>query len=435
MSSTIKCLFLLRVIILNLEKYIADRITRSSGNRISKPIVKIGILGIILGLAVMILTISIVLGFKKEITRKITGLSAHISISNIVYGSGGEQNPIVISEDSLAIFKTLTEVKYIQGVAYKNGILKTKTENEGILIKGVGSVYDFSFIKKHLQQGRLPEFKNNEFSKDILISENLANKLDLKTGGKLLVYFVVQRQMIDSASGQEYTKFEQRSRNFVICGIFKTSFSDFDNNLTFADIRQIQRLNYWDSTMVGSYEIMLKDFEKLDVAYDQLNEHAGVGYQISTVKEQFSNIFTWLDKLDVNGIIVIVLMIVVAVINMITALLILILERTNMVGMLKSLGMSNAGVRKIFFYISLKLLSRGLLWGNILGISLCLIQFYFHPAKLDSTVYYIDAVAVEINWLYYLFLNIGTIIVCFLMLFLPTLILTKITPVKTLRFD
>lgn len=383
----------------------------------------------------MILTISIVLGFKKEITRKITGLSAHISISNIMYGSGGEQNPVVVSKDSLAIFKTLPGIKHIQGVAFKNGILKTKTENEGVMIKGVGEDYDFAFISQHLQEGRLPIFKKDEISKDILISENLAKKLDLKTGGKLLMYFVVQRLMTDSASGQEFTKFEQRSRNFEICGIFKTSFSDFDNNLTFADIRQIQRLNYWDSTTVGSYEVMVKDFERLDEAYDQLNGNIGVSYQITTVKEQFSNIFTWLDKLDVNGIIVIVLMIVVAVINMITALLILILERTNMVGMLKSLGMSNAGVRKIFFYISLKLLSRGLLWGNILGISLCLIQYYLQPAKLDSSVYYIDAVAVEINWLFYLLLNIGTIIVCFLMLFLPTLILTKITPVKTLRFD
>lgn len=433
MSSAIKCLFLF--LILNLEKYIANRVTDSSGNHISKPIVKIGILGIILGLAVMILTISIVLGFKKEITRKITGLSAHIVISNIIYGSNGEQNPIVISTDTLAFFKNLPGIKHIQGVALKNGILKTKTENEGIVIKGVGSDYDFSFISNHLQEGRLPVFKNDLISKDLLISENLANKLDLKTGGKLLVYFVVQRQLKDSLTGYQFTKFEQRSRSFEICGIFKTSFSDFDNNLTFADVRQIQRLNYWDSCMVGNYEIHALDFEKLDMAYDQINDNTGINYQITTVKEQFSNIFTWLDKLDVNGVIVIVLMIVVAVINMITALLILILERTNMIGMLKSMGMSNTSVRKIFFYISLKLLSRGLLWGNLLGISLCFIQNYFQIAKLDSSVYYIDAVAVEINWMYYLLLNIGTIIVCFAMLFLPTLILTKITPVKTLRFD
>jgi lipoprotein-releasing system permease protein len=383
----------------------------------------------------MILTISIVLGFKKEITRKITGISAHITISNIMYGSNGEQNPIVISKDTLAIFKSLPDIKHVQPAAFKNGILKTKTENEGIIIKGIDGSYDFTFIQKHLLEGRLPKFENEEVSKDILISENLANKLELKTGGKILVYFIVQRQITDSLSGYQFTKFEQRSRNFEICGIFKTSFSDFDNNLTFADIRQIQRLNYWDSLTVGIYEIQVKNFERLQEAFDQLNEHTGVNYQIATVKEQFSNIFTWLDKLDVNGIIVIVLMIVVAVINMITALLILILERTNMIGMLKSLGMNNTSIRKIFFYISVKLLSRGLLWGNIVGITLCLIQFYFQPAKLDSTVYYIDAVAVEINWLFYALLNAGTILVCVLMLFLPTLILTKITPVKTLRFD
>jgi lipoprotein-releasing system permease protein len=173
----------------------------------------------------------------------------------------------------------------------------------------------------------------------------------------------------------------------------------------------------------------------LDEAIDQLNEHVGLNYQLVSVKDAFSNIFIWLDKLDINGVIIIVLMILVAVINMITALLILILERTNMVGMLKSLGMNNANVRKIFFYISVRLLSRGLLWGNIIGIGLCMIQYYFGIAKLDSATYYVDKVAIELNWLYYLLLNVGTITVCILMLFLPTLIITKITPIKTLRFD
>jgi lipoprotein-releasing system permease protein len=422
---------------LNVEKYIADRITNSNQGQssISKPIVKIGILGIVLGLSVMLLTISIVLGFKKEITKKVTGLSADATITNLSYGSNGEQIPIVISKDSLAFLKKLTNIKHIQGSAIKNGIIKTKTENEGILIKGVGSDYDFSFLEKYMQQGKLPQVDSSEISKDILISENLATKLDLKLNDKFLVYFIVQHEIYDSIERATYTKFEQRSRNFTICGIYRTSFSDFDNNLTFTDIRQIQKLNYWDSAMVGNYEVRVADFEKLPYSLDALNEHVGINYQITSVKDSFSSIFVWLDKLDINGVIIIVLMILVAVINMITALLILILERTNMVGMLKALGMSNVNVRKIFFYISVKLLSRGLLWGNILGIGICLIQYYFGLVKLDSETYYVDEVAIDLNWLYYLLLNVGTTVVCLLMLFLPTLILTKITPIKTLRFD
>jgi lipoprotein-releasing system permease protein len=422
---------------LNVEKYIANRITNTNQGQgsISKPIVKIGILGIILGLSVMLLTISIVLGFKKEITKKVTGLAADVTISNISYGSNGEQVPIKIAKDSLNVFKKLTNIKHIQATAQKNGIVKTKTENEGVIIKGINGDYDLSYLGSYLQAGHLPKVDSSEVSSDILISESLATKLDLKLEEKFLVYFVVQHELYDSIEKVNYIKFEQRSRSFKICGIYKTSFSDFDNNLTFADIRQIQKLNYWDSSMVGNYEIRVNDFEKLDEAIDQLNEHVGLNYQLVSVKDAFSNIFIWLDKLDINGVIIIVLMILVAVINMITALLILILERTNMVGMLKSLGMNNANVRKIFFYISVRLLSRGLLWGNIIGIGLCVIQYYFGIAKLDSATYYVDKVAIELNWLYYLLLNVGTITVCILMLFLPTLIITKITPIKTLRFD
>lgn len=383
----------------------------------------------------MLLTISIVLGFKKEITKKVTGIAADVTISNISYGSNGEQVPVKISNDSLAVLKKLTNIKHIQPTAQKNGIVKTKTENEGVIIKGINGDYDLSYLQTYLQAGRLPKVDSSEVSNDILISESLATKLDLKLDEKFLVYFVVQHELFDSIEKVNYIKFEQRSRSFKICGIYKTSFSDFDNNLTFADIRQIQKLNYWDSSMVGNYEVRVNDFEKLDEAIDQLNENVGLNYQLISVKDAFSNIFIWLDKLDINGVIIIVLMILVAVINMITALLILILERTNMVGMLKSLGMSNTNVRKIFFYISVRLLSRGLLWGNIIGIGLCVIQYYFGIAKLDSATYYVDKVAIELNWLFYLLLNAGTITVCILMLFLPTLIITKITPIKTLRFD
>lgn len=422
---------------MNVEKYIADRITSNQKDQanISKPIVKIGILGIILGLSIMLLTISIVIGFKKEITKKVTSLAADVTIINMSYGTNGEQIPVKISADSLALIKKINNVKLIQGTAIKNGIVKTKTENEGVMIKGIDENYDLEFIEQHLLMGKLPVLNGVDAGNDILVSENLATRLDLKVNDKFLVYFVVQHDVYDSLQRSVFTKFEQRSRNFNICGIFKTSFTDFDNNLTFADIRHVQKLNYWEPGMVSNYEIKVKDFDELDNTIMDINDKISLNTQAVSVKDTFSNIFVWLDKLDINGIIIIVLMVIVAVINMITALLILILERTNMVGMVKSLGMSNVNVRRIFLYISLKLLARGLIWGNILGIGMCLLQYYFGWVKLDSSTYYVDKVAIDLNWMFYLLLNVGTAGVCLLMLLLPTLIITKITPIKTLRFD
>jgi lipoprotein-releasing system permease protein len=422
---------------LSVEKLIADRISNSKQNKgnISKPIVKIGIIGITLGVSVMLLTVSIVLGFKREIINKITGLTTHIVISNVDRNSSNEPEPISISEDSLQRLKDLPFVKHIQCTAFKNGLLKTDTENEGILLKGVTADYDFEFIKKHLISGRLPEFNTSEASKDILISEVLARKMNLKLDEKILVYFITQHVVYDSLSRETITKSEQRSRKLNICGIFKTNFADFDEKLSLVDIRQIQKISYWDSSMVGNYEIEVNDFEDVETNQKLIEDVLGYDYSISNVKEIHSNIFIWLDKLDINGIIIIVLMILVATINMITALLILILERANMVGLVKALGMTNANVRKIFLYISFKLIGRGMLWGNVIGIGLCLIQYYFEIAKLDSATYYVDHVAIEINWYYFLILNLGTFLTCVLMLFLPTLIITKLTPIKTLKFD
>ncbi|MDO8999239.1 MAG: ABC transporter permease [Bacteroidota bacterium] len=422
---------------MSIEKFIADRISNpklDKGN-ISKPIVKIGIIGIALGVSVMFLTVSIVLGFKKEIVNRITGLTTDLVISNINVNSSNEPEPIYLNEDSLKKIKNLPFVKHLQTTAFKNGILKTETENEGIVLKGITENYNFDFIKKHLIEGRLPIFKKDEASKDIFISSSLAEKLNLKLDEKMLVYFISQHEVYDSTIKDFITKYEQRSRKFTICGVFKTSFSDFDKSLAFVDLKQIQRLNFWNENQVGNYEIRINDFEKLNENLETIQEFLGYNYNVNSVKELYSNIFIWLDKLDINGIIVIVLMIIVATINMITALLILILERTNMVGLVKALGMNNAQVRKIFLFISLKLVGKGLLWGNIIGITACLLQQYFKIIKLDSEIYYVEYVAIDINWLYFIGLNIGTFVACFVMLFLPTLILTKLTPIKTLKFD
>lgn len=422
---------------MNIEKFIADKISLSGKDKgnISKPIVKIGIIGIVLGVAVMLLTLSVVIGFKKEITNKITGLTMDIAISNVNVNPSNEPEPIKINEDTLGLIRKIRLIKHIQITAFKNGILKTKTENEGILLKGIDKNYDFSFLTKHLMEGAMPVLSDSNRSKDILISKSLADKLDLKLKDKMVIYFIAQHEVYDSTIKETVIKSEQNSRDLYICGIFKTDFSDFDNNLTFVDIKQIQKLNYWKAGMVGSYELKLNEFKDIETCKSEIETILGYNYSINSVKEVYSNIFVWLDKLDINGIIIIVLMILVAIINMITALLILILERTNMVGLLKALGMTNREISKIFIYISFKLVGKGLLWGNIIGIGLCYIQYYFKIAKLDSATYYVDYVAIDINWFYILILNAGIFITCMLMLLLPTLIISKLTPIKTLRFD
>jgi len=383
----------------------------------------------------MLLTVSIVLGFKKEITGKITGLTTHIAITSANVNESNEPEPISISDDSLKAISALAFVKHIQSTVFKNGLLKTEHENEGILLKGVDSDYDFDFIRKHLVAGRLPVFIDTQVSGDILVSESLVNRMDLRLGEKITVYFLSQHEVYDSLAQETVVKSEQRSRRFTICGIFKTNFADFDDKLSYVDKRQLQRINYWDSASVANYEITVRDFSAVDHDVSQLEDLLGYNYRVSSVKELYFNIFIWLEKLDINGIIVVVLMILVATINMITALLILILERATMVGLVKALGMSNAGVREIFLWISLRLTLRGMLWGNIFGIGLCLIQYYFHPARLDSETYYVDHVVVDINWWYFLLLNLGTFAVCALMLILPTFIITRLTPVRTLKFD
>lgn len=382
----------------------------------------------------MLLTISIVMGFKKEITGKITGLTTDIIVSSPDLNSG-ESSPIKVSEDTLKLIRELPFTKYVQKTAFKNGLLKTDTENEGVVLKGVTSDYDFSFLEKHLLEGRLPEFKEDEASRDILVSESLCRKMDLKLSQKIQVYFLVQHEVHDSISGENFIKSEQRSRSFNVCGIFKTDFSDFDDKLSLIDLRQIQNLNYWSRDMAGKLELRIKDFEKLEQNQEELEELLGYNYSISNVKEVYSNIFIWLDKLDINGVIIVVLLILVSTVNMITALLILILERTNMVGLVKALGMNNADVRKIFLNVSYRLIGKGMLWGNIIGIGLCLLQYHFKIAKLDSETYYVDFVAIDINWYYFLLLNVGAFIACALMLFLPSLIITRLTPIRTLKFD
>ncbi|MBS1652474.1 MAG: ABC transporter permease [Bacteroidetes bacterium] len=421
---------------MSVEQFIASKITKSErNNAISKPIIKIGIVGISIGVAVMLITVAIVAGFKNEIITKITGLTTHLTIKSTSLNASNEPYPISISKDSILIIKKNTALKHIQAVAFKNGILKTELENEGVLMKGVGTDFDFNYINSKIVKGNPLQLNDTATVNDLLISKSLADRLELKLNQKILIYFISQHLVYDSTLKQDVIKYEQRSRRLTICGIFDSGFSDFDNNLAFCDIKHIQKINYWAPEQVAAYEIKLNNFNEEDTTLSKVQDLLGYNYSVKSVRELYSNIFTWLDKLDVNGVIIVVLIIIVATINMITALLILILERSNMIGLLKSLGMANVNVRKIFVLISLKLIGKGMLYGNLIGLMLYFIQHNYKLIKLDSSTYYIEFVATKLNWQWIAALNLGTFVVCFIMLIIPTGLVSKLTPIKTLKFD
>ncbi|MFN8114722.1 MAG: FtsX-like permease family protein [Bacteroidia bacterium] len=423
---------------MNFSRYIASRILnkRKEKSTISSPIVTIGVSGIALGVAVMIITMAVVTGFQKQIIEKITTFTSHLQINDYDPNQSLEPNPITFDNELLKKIESTDNVKHIQAFATKNGILKTKTENEGIVLKGVSTDYDWNYLKPYVTEGNVLNINKDSISKDIFISQTLADKLHLKLNQKLLVYFMTKKKLSDTTfNGKNYIDYEPRVRDFYVKGIFNTGFSDFDKNLVFVDLKQIQKLNYWKENEVAGYEVYLNDFKLLEPSLENLNDVIGYNYTIASVKQLQSSIFSWLDMIDVNAVIIITLMVLVAAINMISALLILILERTNLVGILKALGLDNASVRKIFFHVSLQLLIKGLLFGNLIGVGFCILQSQFQFLSLNPATYYLDAVPINISIIHILLINLGTIITCLVMMFLPTLILNKITPIKAIRFS
>ncbi len=398
---------------------------------ISAPVVKIAIGSIALGIAVMIITLSIVTGFKNEIKSRAIGFAGHIVVSAYTNNNSFEQEPVSTNADFLNILKKNAEIKHVQPFATKNAIIKTAFENQGILIKGVDKTYDWSFIKKYLLNGAIPKFDDTITSNQILISQTIANKLGIKTGDKLLTYFVSRKNTDDTIANAGY---EQRARKFEVSGIYQTGFADVDDNIVFADLKQIQRLNYWSTDQVGGFEIDLNNFEKLDEMVEDIDGEVGQGMEARSVKALYPTLFSWLDLLNSNAAIIIVLMIVVAIINMMSALLILILERSNTIGILKAIGANNGLVQKVFLYQSGRMLLSGLLFGNFIGILLIWLEAKFKFVSLDAATYYVSYVPTDFNLFHILLLNLLTIACCLVMMLLPVLVISKITPIKSLRF-
>jgi len=411
---------------LNLEYFIAKRLitARNFKSSISAPIVKIAISAIAIGIIMMLVSVATGIGLQQKIREKVSAFNGQVIISN--YDNNNSEVtlvPISKKQDFYPDFKSVPEVSHIQAIASKAGIIRTENAFEGIIFKGVGSDYDWNNIKEYLVEGKLPDFSKS-LNEEVIISRFLANRLNLKVGDKFNTFFIKEEQ------GKM-----PNSRRFKITGIFNSGFQDFDATYIIGDIRHIQRINKWNPDQVGAFEVFVKDFNNIKTTGNKIYEQTSSDLDTKTIIEKYSYIFDWLQLFDFNIIVILAVMILVATINMVVALLVLILERTQMIGILKALGANNWTVRKIFLYNAFYLILRGLFWGNLIGISLLLIQQQFGVIQLNPENYYVNQAPVYINWVYVVLLNLLTITVCFLVLLIPSYIITKISPVKAIRFD
>jgi len=406
---------------LNYTFFIAKRILSGKNTAAaSAPIVRIAVAGIAMGFCLMVITLAVVSGFKKEIREKVIGFGSHIQISNFDQNNSYETKPIPLSPSFLGSLEKNPEIRHIQPFATKAGIIKTRDNIEGVVLKGINRNFDWSYFRDKMVTGKVLGLNDTAVSNDILISKATSARLQLRTGDGVVMYFISQ---------------PVRVRKFTVRGVYETGLEEFDKLYVLCDLGQIQKLNDWGKDKTGGFEVTVKDFDKLDHTAHEVYKSVGYELNARSIKEIYPQIFDWLNLQDVNAAIIIALMIAVAGINMISALLIIILERVKLIGTLKALGSDNPSVRKIFLYVATFLIGRGLLIGNLAGLMICWLQYRFHLVHLDQASYYIPYVPVHFNLSDLLFLNGGTLLVCILMMVLPTLLITRITPVKALRFS
>ncbi|MDY0779306.1 ABC transporter permease [Tenacibaculum sp. IB213877] len=410
---------------MNYELFIAKRIIagKEYKNSISSPIIKIAIVAIALGIVIMLIAVAIASGFQLKIRDKIAGFKGHIQITNYDNNNSDVSTvPIDINQDFYPEFKTIDGIKNVQVFANKAGIIRTDTDFEGVVLKGVDEAYDFSFFNEYLVEGRLPNF-NQERNREIIISKSVANRLQLHLNDSIQVWF-----------SAENSKVPFKRRKPIVVGIFKTGFEQFDNTIVLGDIREVQRLNGWTENQVGGFEVLIDDFDTLKQKGNEIYSNIGATLNSTTITDQYPAIFEWIKLFDNNVWFIIAIMILIAGINMITALLVLILERVQMVGILKALGSQNWSIQKIFLYNAGYLILQGLFWGNLIGIALLLIQHFFKVITLNPETYYVSTVPVNFNIFHILLLNVGTLILCLIMLIIPSMIIAKIHPSKSIKF-
>ena len=414
---------------MNLPYFIAQRLIkgRIEGTSFSRPINVIAIIGIASGLAVMILSVAILTGFKNEIREKVVGFGSHIQITNFDSNISYETTPVSDTQSFVPAIKALPGIKHVQVYATKAGIIKTEDEIQGVVLKGVGSDFDWSYFGSNIVDGEIFRVSDSARTDRVIISKKLSDMLRLKTGDSFAMHFVQD---------------PPRMRKFTISGIYETSLEEFDKVYVFCDISHIQRLNSWDKTSVSGFEIFIDDFDELDLM--TLKVRDAIGYRISeeeprfkttSIRTRYPQIFDWLNFQDINVIIIITLMLIVAGFNMISGLLILILEKTNMIGILKALGSDDKTIRNVFLYQAAYLIGKGLIWGNLIGLGIAFLQLKTGIFTLDPTSYYIKTVPVNLEFSHILLLNAGTMVAILIMLLVPSKLISHITPVKAIRYD
>jgi len=414
---------------MNLPYFIAQRLIkgRREETSFSRPINVIAIIGIAMGLAVMILSVAILTGFKKEIREKVVGFGSHIQIMNFDSNSSFETAPISDTQDFIPKIKEIPGIKHIQVFATKAGIIKTDEDIQGVVLKGIGSDYDWKYFISSIVDGSVFTVNDTARTDKVIISKKISEMLRLKTGDSFVMHFIQD---------------PPRMRKFTISGIYETSLEEFDKMYVFCDIGHIKRLNGWEDDQVSGFEVFIDDFDRLDEMTFAVRD--AIGYRITeddakfkviNIRTRYPQIFDWLNFQDVNVIIIIILMLIVAGFNMISGLLILILEKTNMIGILKALGSEDKAIRRVFLYQAAYLIGKGLLWGNLIGIGLAYLQLKTSIITLDPSSYYIKTVPINLELSHILLLNAGTMAAIIIMLLVPSQLITRITPVKAIRYD
>lgn len=415
---------------MNVPYFLARRIYADNDNqkKVSRPAVRIAIIGVAVGLAVMIVSVCVVLGFKHAIRDKVVGFGSHIQVAEFSMLQQGTDSPIEVDDSVMNVLQHIEGVKHVQRFAMKQGILKTDSDFLGVAFKGVGPEFDATFIQQHLLEGAVPKFSDKSSGNKILVSKVMADKLKLTCGSRIFAYFI-------DDSGV-------RTRRFTIAGIYQTNLTQYDNVMCYVDLYTAVKLNGWQEDMASGAELQVDHFDKLDEVENRVvklvnrtTDKYGNTYSSKTIKELSPQIFSWLDLLDLNVWIILIIMMAVAAVTMISGLLIIILERTQMIGLMKALGARNPMVRHTFMWFAAFIIGRGLLWGNMIALVLVALQYFTGIVKLDPATYYVSSVPVEVNVLFVVLLNIGTLLISLLVLIGPSFLISHIHPAKTMTYE
>ena len=407
---------------MNTSLFIAKRLynAKENNNNYTRPIIRIAILAIALSVAVMILSVFILSGFKSNISNKVFGFGGHINISKFSYNQSYENDPINFNSEMLTEIELMDFVDNVQTYATKAGVIKKNNEILGVVLKGVDQRYNWNFFNENLISGNVPLFNDSITENSILISKNISSKMKLNVGDEMIMYFMEK---------------PVRVRKFIISGIYKTGLSEFDDITVIGDLKHIQKLNNWNLNQIGGYEISINNFKNIEIYTSLIDESIDYDLKALSINDKYPQIFDWLRLQDFNVLIILILMLIVGGVNMITSLLIIILEKSRLIGMLKAIGASDWNIRHIFIYNSLQIILGGLFWGNLIAVSLSLLQIRFNFLKLDETIYFMDFVPINIELFSLFLINLGTIIICYLILVIPSAVIAKISPAKSIKFE